>query len=279
MFIPSTTVGNAIELFMDICMTSPPSGPPYLLEVTSTRKLLTRLSYWLLLYPLLIGVRMNLSSIGDIVRICGLVPSRSRSEPVQCVYRLEGLSLWYWVQYFGWQKVPLGVPPSWLSASGCSTTCGPTWVLLKLLLWSKWKVPSHKKVKIIAACGLHEGKWDQVLRIYVKITGGRRACLSIKGTMELLFQSTPMLSEFPSLVFFSTCGLFQIYKNPSLGGEAVAPLRAATGVLLCAFQLYWSPSMTQDFGGGCQLYKAYHHGHPSRCLVPRTRLRHDPGLL
>jgi hypothetical protein len=65
----------------------------------------------------------------------------------------------------------------------------------------KEKFATHEKLKILVACGLHEGEWDQVLPIYDKITeDGTRA--AVRDSMEQEYRATTtMVPEFPSPVF------------------------------------------------------------------------------
>ena len=68
----------------------------------------------------------------------------------------------------------------------------------------KEKFAIHEKVKILAACGLHEGEWDLVPPIYDKITEDGRTRTAVRAAMELEYRSTTMASEFPACVFLST---------------------------------------------------------------------------
>jgi hypothetical protein len=68
----------------------------------------------------------------------------------------------------------------------------------------KEKFANQEKVKILAACGLHEGEWDQVPPIYDKITADGRTRSSVREAMELEYRGTTMAQEFPSSVFLST---------------------------------------------------------------------------
>ena len=49
----------------------------------------------------------------------------------------------------------------------------------------KEKFASHKKVKILAACGLYKGEWDIVPLIYEKITEDGRTCSAVQDIMQL----------------------------------------------------------------------------------------------
>ena len=66
------------------------------------------------------------------------------------------------------------------------------------------KFAVHEKVKILAACSLHEGEWDLVLPIYDKTTEDGRTHSAVRDAMELEYRSTTMVSEFPACVFLST---------------------------------------------------------------------------
>jgi hypothetical protein len=68
----------------------------------------------------------------------------------------------------------------------------------------KEKFATHKKLKILAACGLHEGEWDEVPPIYDKFTEDGRTHLAIRAPMEQVYRATTMVAEFPSSVFLST---------------------------------------------------------------------------
>ena len=49
----------------------------------------------------------------------------------------------------------------------------------------KVKFANHNKMKILAACGLHEGEQDQVPPTNNKITKDGRTCSAIRDAMEL----------------------------------------------------------------------------------------------
>jgi hypothetical protein len=68
----------------------------------------------------------------------------------------------------------------------------------------KEKFATHEKLKILAACGLHEGKWDQFPPIYDKITEDGRTRAAVRDSMEQEYRATTMVAEFPSSVFLST---------------------------------------------------------------------------
>lgn len=68
----------------------------------------------------------------------------------------------------------------------------------------KEKFAAHEKSKILAACGLHEGEWDQVPPIYDKITEDGRTRSAVRDAMEQEYRATTMVAEFPSSVFLST---------------------------------------------------------------------------
>jgi hypothetical protein len=68
----------------------------------------------------------------------------------------------------------------------------------------KEKFATHEKVKILAACGLHEGEWDQAPPIYDKITEDGRTKAAVRDAMEREYRTTTMVAEFPSSVFLST---------------------------------------------------------------------------
>ncbi len=68
----------------------------------------------------------------------------------------------------------------------------------------KEKFATHEKCKILAACGLHEGEWDQVPPIYDKIAEDGRTRSAVRDAMEQEHRATTMVAEFPSSVFLST---------------------------------------------------------------------------
>jgi hypothetical protein len=66
----------------------------------------------------------------------------------------------------------------------------------------KEKFATHEKLKILAACGLHEGEcWDQVPHIYDKITEDGRTRATVRDSMEQEYRATTMVTEFPLSVF------------------------------------------------------------------------------
>ena len=67
----------------------------------------------------------------------------------------------------------------------------------------KEQFASHEKVKILAACGLHDGERDLAPPIYDKIAEDGRTCSAVRDAMELEYRSATMVSEFPVCVFLS----------------------------------------------------------------------------
>ena len=68
----------------------------------------------------------------------------------------------------------------------------------------KEKFVSHKNVKIIAACGVHEGEWDQVSPIYKNITKDGRTHSASRDAKELEYRSITMIYKFYFSVFLLT---------------------------------------------------------------------------
>ena len=58
-------------------------------------------------------------------------------------------------------------------------------------------------MKILAACGLHDGERDLAPPIYDKIAEDGRTCSAVRDAMELEYRSATMVSEFPVCVFLS----------------------------------------------------------------------------
>jgi hypothetical protein len=66
------------------------------------------------------------------------------------------------------------------------------------------KFAAHEKSKILAACGLHQGEWDQVALVCDKTNEDGRTRAAVRDAMEQDHRTTTVVAEFPSLVLLST---------------------------------------------------------------------------
>ena len=144
------------------------------------------------------GAEVNNSSVGNSWRdfpISGVDYNLWAEARFQAVYRIAG---------------PPPPPPAMAAASGDQHLRMAEAIVVGMKGATaaekdkKEKSAVHEKVKILAACGLHEGEWDLVPPIYDKITEDGRTRSAVRAAMELEYRSMTMASEFPACVFLST---------------------------------------------------------------------------